>query len=232
MLPDEIKIPLSKPYIQKEGENSLYIMNETGIHMIQNNKVKSLPKGIGYKMGWMVIQDDGVQFDDIVNKFNYITKKIVKYETGIQKARNDRNQVCILEVGKGEFYLFEDIAYYFSNHHDELKKFCRGLEKVCLFYTYRITEIHGFAVVKKGKLQRAYYCDEDRIFSFGKPLKEEKKLKLQFPNDISEMYENGNNAKITGINEDIIMDLAMELTGRESEFDYKKAILLKVGLLR
>lgn len=37
---------------------------------------------------------------------------------------------------------------------------------------------------------------------------------------------------MTRINEDIIMDLAMELTGRESEFEYRDAVLLKVGLLR
>lgn len=63
-------------------------------------------------------------------------------------------------------------------------------------------------------------------------MKEEKKLKLQFPNDFDEMHENWDNPKMTRINEDIIMDLAMELTGRESEFDYRDAVLLKVGLLR
>lgn len=77
------KIPLSTSDNQKTETDSLYIINETGIHMIQDNKVKNLPNGIGYKMGWIVIQDDNVELDDIVNKFNYMKKKIVEYENGI-----------------------------------------------------------------------------------------------------------------------------------------------------
>lgn len=229
---ENFKIPLGIFNDKETEESSLYIISETGLHTVQNGMVKSLPKGVGFKTGWLVIQDANVKLEDIVKKFNYMTKETETYENGVQRARDDSKIICISDLGKGQIYLFEHIAWHFSNHEDELEKFCEGLEKVFLFYTYRVSEAHGFAVVENGRLKRSYYFDENRIYSSGEPLEEEVKLGLQFPDDFYEMSENQDNSKITIINEDIIVNLAMELTGRKGAFDYEDAVLLKVGLLR
>lgn len=216
-------------------ENPFFIGNEIGFHRLWNGEVKSLPIGIGYKRAWIVIQDNHIMVEDIIEKFNYFSKEVIGYFDGMEQANSDSKCISICDFGQGEIYILGSVATYFIYHKDELEKFSKGLEKVTLFFTNRVSESHGFAVVNGGKIRRLYYYEDSEIFPIcflGEPLEEEIKLGLKLQNENNVMRIDLEEADETILNEDMIINLAMELTGREREFSYKKVVLLRLGLLK
>lgn len=220
---------------EKLEENPLFIGNEMGLHRIWNGEVKSLPRGVGYKRGWMVVQDAHITLEEVVEKFNYYSKEVTEYENGMEQVFSDQKCMGIYNMGQGEIYLSESLVPSFFYHKEELEKFSEGFEKVSLFFTHRVSETHGFTVVENGKIRRFYFCEESNFFPFrcvGEPLEEEKKLGLKLINGGNELETGWLDADGSRVKEDNIIELAMELTGRETEFCYEKIVVLKLGLLK
>ena len=104
-----------------------------------------------------------------------------------------------------------------------------------MFFTHRVSETHGFTVVENGKIRRFYFYEESNFFPvrcIGEPLEEEKKLGLKLINRENELKIGWTDADGSIVKEDNIIELAMELTGRETEFCYEKIVVLKLGLLK
>lgn len=191
--------------------------------------MKHLPNGAERKHNWLVVQDKRAKLEDIVNKFHILSKEIVPYQEGIQRALNDPRWICIADFGKGAFYLCEGLVNYLISKDAELEKFSKGWERVLLFLNHSTTEEYGFAVAEDGKIKRSYYvCKKEALFSFsGEPLEEEIRLGMNLPDGIWEALSSSNQE-----DEERIMKLALEMTGREEDFDYGDVVLLRVGLLR
>lgn len=229
------KLVGNESFIHGESEETPFFLgSETGLHCLWNDKIKSIPNGVGYKKEWIVIQDKDITLEEIVEKFNFYAREVVTYSDGVKKANSDSTYISICNFGQGEFYILGNVATYFIIHRNYFEKFSEGLKKVFLFFTYRVSESHGFAVAENGKIKRLYYSDDfdGSIYSLGDPLAEEIKLGLRLPDNMDEWFENRKKLNLTKLKEDHIIEIAMELTGREGEFNYEKAVLLRVGLLK
>lgn len=114
---------------------------------------KDLPRGVGYKRRWIVVQDDRAKLEDIVDKFHALSQETVTYQEGIQRVDKESKLVCIADLGKGDFYLFGNFIGYFIEDTAEFERFSNGWKRVVLFSTHRVVEEHTFAVAEDGKLK-------------------------------------------------------------------------------
>lgn len=98
---------------EKLEENPLFIENEMGLHRIWNGEVKSLPRGVGYKRGWMVVRDAHITLEEVVEKFNYYSKKVTEYENGKEQVFSDQKCIGIYNMGQGEIYISGNLVTSF-----------------------------------------------------------------------------------------------------------------------
>ncbi len=98
---------------EKLEENLLFIGNEMGLHRIWNGEVKSLPRGVGYKRGWMVVRDAHITLEEVVEKFNYYSKKVTEYENGKEQVFSDQKCIGIYNMGQGEIYISGNLVTSF-----------------------------------------------------------------------------------------------------------------------
>ncbi|BCJ95514.1 hypothetical protein acsn021_30830 [Anaerocolumna cellulosilytica] len=175
----------------------------------------NLPRGIGYKSSWLTIKAPIEQVLEVL-----FLKEVsdISFEEGLKVIRAYGNNSVLVWS-----YTTKDLTYLLGNSieqltYDEniLHNLATAFKEVHLFFTHRVSEAHGFARLINGEIERAYFYDEDRIFSSGAITNTEKQLGINLPNDFDEMWENWNNEAFTKINEDVIISLAEQWTAIES----------------
>ncbi len=105
---------------------------------------------------------------------------------------------------------------------DEMLRMLKNMPKVYVYMTHGVSECHGFAIIEYGQLKRLFCIDEEEgIRNIGNPSEEEKRLGFCLPKDTDEMWEHWEDDTMTKINEEIIVELAIEQSGIDgSKYPY------------
>ena len=158
-------------------------------------------------------------------KFKHLEK--MDYKEGLELVKTTSGKVMVTADYNNRNY----VIFYggdFSFDEQFVKRMSADLPEVYGYITHRVSEVHGFFKVIKGKIQRIYYRDEEQIISLGDPLPEEKKNKVKLPANFVEANDKKN--KWTKFDEKIILKLAETSSSVEVDaYPYDQVI---VGDLR
>lgn len=197
---------------------------ETGHHyksdqsLDQTNMKKDLPTGMGYRSCWAVVEATNQKtLAEILLQKD--TEKCI-YREGlakVNKAPYEEHAVLVTADYEGTNYIIGDgLSSFFYNREAILDKF-KSFDRVHVYMTERVSECHGFALLEKGEIKRLYCYDEEGIQNIGERLPEEISLGYHFPINFEQAARGQKEEKITRMDEDALVTLAIEQMGIDTE---------------
>lgn len=197
---------------------------ETGHHyefdqsLEQTNIKKDLPTGMGYRSCWAVVEGTTQKtLAEILLQKD--TEKCIYREglTKVNKAPYEDRAVLVTADYEGANYIIGDgLSSFFYNREAIFDKF-KSFDRVHVYMTERVSECHGFALLEKGEIKRLYCYDEEGIQNMGERLPEEISLGYHFPINFEEAAIGQTDEKITRMDEDALVTLAIEQMGIDTE---------------
>lgn len=190
---------------------------------------KDLIDGMGYKSCWAVVKGSSQQ--EIVEALLQKDTEIYTYHDGLEKIYNSPypytdHAVFVTADFEGTNYIIGSTVNKFFYDEDLLRQSFQSFPKAYLYMTHRVSECHGFAMLENGTITRLYRFDEEEIHSIGKPLEAEKKFGYNLPKSIDEMQDHWDDDTVTKMDEEIIITLALEQTGIDSEqYPYENVVV-------
>lgn len=194
----------------KEQQKNESIMKK--VEVLEENKKtvtnKELPKGIGYKSGWLVIE--GSNQKAIADKLLCSDYENMTFDTGLEYIHD---KTIIAPDFQGRNFVMganvDELLYDLENMMEKYKDF----PKVYAYITHRVSDVHGFGLMEYGKFIRIYRQDQEEIVAMGEPLLEEEELGIRLPWDIDEMWDHWEDDAVTKMDEEVIMELALHQIG-------------------
>lgn len=184
----------------------------------QTNIKKDLPTGMGYRSCWAVVEGTTQKtLAEILLQKD--TEKCIYREglTKVNKAPYEDRAVLVTADYEGANYIIGDgLSSFFYNREAILDKF-KSFDRVHVYMTERVSECHGFALLEKGEIKRLYCYDEEGIQNMGERLPEEISLGYHFPINFEEAAIGQTDEKITRMDEDALVTLAIEQMGIDTE---------------
>lgn len=202
-----------------------HIQNDKEIEE-EKNAIK-LIEGTGYKCSWLVLKGTTKQKLEEVLKLS--KKKKMTWDKGLEfvydVSKISEHRVFISSKYNSKIYIVGNGLFKMANNPDWLLELGKICKEVCFYLTERVSETHCFAKISKGEIRRFYFCNEDEIISIGKITPIEKQLKVKFPANFNEAFDD----KHTQINEEHIIQIANKWSPEDiKNYPYKDVI---VGLI-
>lgn len=208
---------------EKNKESNLQISKEDGTDNdnMEMDYKKELPKGVGYKSGWLVIEGS-----------NQKTIADTIFGGGYEKMTFQNGVACMEQKTmiapdyQGKNFVMgsgvETILYELETLQEQFKAF----PKVYGYVTHRVSEAHGFCLMEYGKITRLYRQDDEELISVGEPLPIERKLGICLPHDMDEMWDLWEDDSVTKMDEEVIMQLALSQVGVDSsQYPYEDVLI-------
>ena len=186
---------------------------------------RDLPRGIGYKSCFMVVE--GSTQKNVAEAFLQGRKTKYAYDAGLEKLRKtgakEKRLMVTGTYKKQNYVIGDEVSSFFYDTEEFLEK-CKDFSKVYVYMTHRVSETHGFALVENGELVRLFCYDENEIQNIGEPLPVEEELGYRLPAN----FEEARDEEFTKVNEVVIMELALLQVGIDVEkYPYKDVKLGK-----
>lgn len=187
----------------------------------EEQEKRFLPDGMGYKSVWMLIK--GSDQKTIADKLLKEDAAIKEYRAGLEEIEKADDMALVTADYEEKNYVIMPMTQEYFNQ-EWIERNCSDFPECYAFLTERVTETHGFLKAVNGKIVRYYYRDDDGIVDIGKPIIEEQMNEINLPHDIKEYQEELQNKSKTIIDEDVIMELALD-AGSVEEYPYSNVII-------
>ncbi|MCI7792345.1 MAG: SMI1/KNR4 family protein [Lachnospiraceae bacterium] len=187
----------------------------------EEQEKRFIPDGMGYKSVWMLIKgsDQKTIADKLLN--GDVTFK--EYRAGLEEIKKSDNRALVTADYEGKNYVIMPLTQeYFQQ--EWIERNCTDFPECYVFLTERVTETHGFLKAVNGKIVRYYYRDDDGIVDIGRPIIEEQMNEINLPHDMKEYREALKSKTKTIIDEDVIMEIALD-AGSVEEYPYADVII-------
>lgn len=187
----------------------------------EEQEKRFIPDGMGYKSVWMLIKgsDQKTIADKLLN--GDVTFK--EYRAGLEEIKKSDNRALVTADYEGRNYVIMPLTQeYFQQ--EWIERNCTDFPECYVFLTERVTETHGFLKAVNGKIVRYYYRDDDGIVDIGRPIIEEQMNEINLPHDMKEYREALKSKTKTIIDEDVIMEIALD-AGSVEEYPYADVII-------
>lgn len=189
----------------------------------EKNPIK-LIKGTGYKCSWLVLK--GITKKKLEEVLKLSNKKKMTWDTGLEfvydTSKINEHRILISSNYNNKIYVIGNGLFKIANNPEVLLKLGEMCKEVCFYLTERVSETHCFAKISKGEIRRFYFCNEDEIINIGKITAIEKQLKVKFPANFNEAFDN----KYTEINEEHIIQIANKWSPEDlNNYPYKDVVV-------
>lgn len=187
----------------------------------EEQEKRFIPDGMGYKSVWMLIK--GSDQKKIADKLLNGDATVKEYRVGLEEIKKSDNMALVTADYEGKNYVIMPLAQeYFKQ--EWIERNCSEFPECYAFLTERVSETHGFLKAVNGKLVRYYYSDDDGITDIGRPIIEEQMNEINLPHDMKEYREALKSKTKTIIDEDVIMEIALD-AGSVEEYPYDDVII-------
>ena len=209
-----------------------HIYHKSIIANMEDVMNRDLPFGMGYKTCWMMIENASqLELADILLQENKIE---IEYKKGVEIVANapyKDKKVLITADYENCNYIIGDVVHSIFHNYGKLRRELIDTERIMVYATNRVSNIHAFAFFLHGNLKRMFYFSEEELINEGNIREEEEQLGLHLPTSFDELHEHWNDGKFSDINEEFIVSLAKQQMGIDVEqYPYENVIIGELNL--
>lgn len=234
-----VKFEINKKEYREYKKNFNQLLNSDlenvyykSIARLETINNKNLPMGMGYKTCWMMIENASqLEISDILLQGEKVE---IEYKKGIEtiaRTSYKDKKVLVTSDYKNCNYIIGDAVHSVFHNYGKLRREFIDTERIVVYATNRVSNIHAFAFFLHGNLKRMFYYSEEELFNEGNVREEEMQLGLRFPISFEELHKHWGDGRFSDIDEEMIVSLAKKQIGIDVEqYPYENVIIGELNL--